>query len=618
MDSEQRRKRKRSYRAYSRAQYLSVRSLILCLCFLVSLLFFSSDRLPIRTVSFKPVLGVSTLSLLSSNSVQDSINKRFHLWGIRVEERVLFPDHVLLMVSNRIQRTDALDCVYYKVLNASSSHETVDVQEQPVISIDEYDEFRWIARCPLPAANYSAIVELQRRGGAVAEHGWTLRDNRTVHSWERMAYAAVLDGNTTVVFVKGLNLRPHRESDHRLFRCQFGLGNWEKEEGFALVTEAVAAAQEVVRCLLPRSIRSNPEKAQGIRVTVVNANANDRVLRDHRARSSNVRIRNQRSLGQRRNRRLYKDYAPMPSVARIYNPRASRFDEQRRNQKKYELCACTMLWNQASSLREWVMYHAWLGVERWFIYDNNSDDVIQDVIEELNLQDYNVSRHNWPWIKTQEAGFSHCALRARNECRWVGFFDVDEFFYFPNDHRHGLQGQNSLRSLVANFSFSATIAEIRTACHSFGPSGLSSHPLQGVTVGYTCRLQSPERHKSIVRPDLLNTTLLNVVHHFRLREGYRYLNLPESTAIINHYKYQVWETFRAKFFRRVATYVVDWQENQNTGSKDRAPGLGTEAIEPPNWRLQFCEVWDTGLRDLVLANFANTATGSLLWERPGL
>ncbi|KAK2636351.1 hypothetical protein Ddye_031143 [Dipteronia dyeriana] len=611
MNSEQRWKRKRSHRAYSRAQYLSVRSVILCSCFLVFLLFLSSDRLSIRTVSFKPVLGVSTLSLLSRNSVsvQDSINRGlFHFWPLRVDERVLFPDHVLLMVSNRIQRTDALDCVYYKVLNASASDE-VRVQVQPLVSTDEYDEFRWIARCPLPPTNYSATVDLRRRGDAVVvaeKHGWSLRDNRTVHSWERMAYAAVLDGNTTVVFVKGLNLRPHRVSDHRFFRCQFGLGNLEKDKGFVLVTEAVAAAQEVVRCLLPHSISKNPEKAHGIRVTVVNA------------MNSMVRMRSHKPLGQRRNRRIYRDYVPIPSVARIHNPRAMSTDEQKSNQKKYELCACTMLWNQASSLREWITYHAWLGVERWFIYDNNSDDGIQEVIEELNLQDYNVSRHNWPWIKTQEAGFSHCALRARNECRWVGFFDVDEFFYFPRYHQRGLLGQNSLRTLVANFSSSETIAEIRTSCHSFGPSGLSSHPLQGVTVGYTCRLQSPERHKSIVRPDLLNTTLLNVVHHFRLREGYRYLNLPESTAIINHYKYQVWETFQAKFFRRVATYVVDWQENQNTGSKDRAPGLGTEAIEPPNWRLQFCEVWDTGLRDLVLVNFVDPATGSLPWERPHL
>lgn len=615
MDSEQRRKRKRVYRPYSRAQYLSGRSVILCLCFLVFLLFLSSDRLPLRPVSFKPVLSVSSLSLLSSNSIQDSFRLTFKSFTLKIEERVLFPDHLLLMVSNKVDQTESLDCVYYKLLNDSATRieEAADVRMQPVFSVDEYDEFRWIARCPLPPVNYSAVVDLRLRGDAPAKNYLSLMNNNrteTVHFWDKMAYAAVLDGKTAVVFVKGLNLRPHRESDHTLFRCQFGLGHWEKDEGFAFVTEAVAAAQEVVRCLLPRSISINPNKAKGIRVAVVNVN--DKALGDRKPVTSVAGIRNSRYHIQGKNQRLSRDYVPMPSVARIHN---SKSHKKRKGGGKFELCVCTMLWNQASLIREWIMYHAWLGVERWFIYDNNSDDGIQKVIEELNLENYNVSRHNWPWIKTQEAGFSHCALTARNECKWVGFFDVDEFFYFPRDHRLGLLGENSLRSLVANFSSSKTVAEIRTSCHSFGPSGLSSHPAQGVTVGYTCRLQSPERHKSIVRPDLLNSSLLNVVHHFRLKAGYRYLNMPENIAVINHYKYQVWETFRAKFFRRVATYVVDWQENQNTGSKDRAPGLGTEAIEPPNWRLQFCEVWDTGLRDFVLSTFADPATESLPWER---
>ncbi|XVE84970.1 hypothetical protein DITRI_Ditri17bG0054500 [Diplodiscus trichospermus] len=612
MDSEQRRKRKRIYRPYSRAQFLSVRSLILCLSFLVFLLFLSSDRFPIRTVSFHPVLTVPSFSILSKSSLHDSFHGKLRL-PLRVEDRVLFPDHLLLLVSTKIAQDDKLDCVYYKVLNDSSAEileESKDkgIIHQGVLSIEEYDGFTWIVRCPIPPQNYSADVALRRRGDGV-DYSWSLRRNQTVHSWDRMVYEAAFDGKTAVLFVKGLNLRPHKESDPIQFRCQFGLGNWDKDEGFVLTTEAVAAAQEVVRCALPRSIRNNPDKAQGIRVTVVHAGESDG---EPEPMPSAVRIHNSRSLDNRRNQRRHKENVPMPSVAKLYN---SKSYQKKRKRGKYQLCACTMLWNQAPALQEWIMYHAWLGVERWFVYDNNSDDAIQEVIEELDFQDYNVSRHTWPWIKTQEAGFSHCALRARNECKWVGFFDVDEFYYFPRHHRSGLPGQNLLRSLVANYSSSRTIAEIRTDCHSFGPSGLSSPPLQGVTVGYTCRLQSPERHKSIVRPDLLDKTLLNVVHHFQLRKGFTHLNVPESSIIVNHYKYQVWETFRAKFFRRVATYVVDWQENQNQGSKDRAPGLGTEAIEPPNWRLQFCEVWDTGLRDFILTNLADPSTGSLPWEK---
>ncbi|KAI3452785.1 hypothetical protein Pfo_009448 [Paulownia fortunei] len=607
--SDQRRKRKRIIRqsyssSYSPLHLLSVRSLVIC-CSFLTFLYLLSYTSPFTSSAFRPVLVVSSLSLLSSSSLRtvksvqefDSL-----LLPLKIESRVLFPDHVLLLVSGGkkdgvMKKSSAyeLECVYYgkpEILGNDNG----DFDKKKVLSVDEYDGFRSIVRCPLPSVNYSNVVNLKRvvrKNGILGKKNGFWVSNQTVNSWENVAYAAALDGDTAVVFVKGLNLRPDRESDPRQFSCHFGLGKWERNGRFMLSTKALTAAQEVVRCPLPKSISKNPDKVQGIPVTVgvtarVHARAHERVL--------------------------------VPSVAKIFN---SGSDDKKRSEGKYELCVCTMVWNQASAIREWIMYHAWLGVERWFIYDNNSDDGIDEVIQELYLENYNVTRHVWPWIKTQEAGFSHCALRAKDECNWVSFMDVDEYFYFPySTPRHqlfrtlGYAAQNSLRALVANVSSSSsrTIGEIRTSCHSFGPSGLNSVPSQGVTVGYTCRLQSPERHKSIIRPDALDTTLLNVVHHFHLRKGFNYLNLPQSTAIINHYKYQVWEVFRAKFYRRVATYVADWQQNQNEGSRDRAPGLGTEAIEPPDWPQKFCEVWDTGLRDFVLANLADLSTGLLPWE----
>ncbi|KAK6133707.1 hypothetical protein DH2020_032617 [Rehmannia glutinosa] len=595
--SDQRRKRKRILReSYSSSHSpLSVRSLLICFSFLTFLYLLSyTSHFPAS--AFRPVLVVSNLSLLSSSNsrtvkalqVFDGLSQ-----PLKIENRVFFPDHVLLLVSGG-KKNQELECVYYGKPGKFRKG-NFDFGKKKVLSVDEYDGLSSIVRCPLPSVNYSSVVSLKLgKNGILGEKNGFLVRNQTVNSWENVAYAAALDGDTVVVFVKGLNLRAGRESDPSPFSCHFGLGKLGKNgTKYMMSTKALTAAQEVVRCPLPKSISKNLDKAQGVRVTVgltprVHPRSHDRVL--------------------------------MPSVAKIFDLGS---DSKKRNDEKYELCVCTMVWNQASAIREWIMYHSWLGVEKWFIYDNNSDDRIDEVIQELHRENYNVTRHVWPWIKTQEAGFSHCALRAKDECNWVSFMDVDEYFYFPySTPRHqlfrtlGYAPQNSLCALVANFSSSSSnIGEIRTSCHSFGPSGLNSPPPQGVTVGYTCRLQSPERHKSIVRPDALDSTLLNVVHHFHLRKGFNYLNLPQSTAVINHYKYQVWEVFRAKFYRRVATYVADWQENQNEGSRDRAPGLGTEAIEPPDWPQKFCEVWDTGLRDFVLANLADVSTGLLPWER---
>ncbi|KAL3636309.1 hypothetical protein CASFOL_020856 [Castilleja foliolosa] len=598
--SDQRRKRKRILRqSYSPSSYyspqtlLSVRSIVICFTFL-TFIYFLSYQSPFTSSAFRPILVVSNISLLSSSSsrtVKSVRNFRNFFPPLKIENRVFFPDHVLLLVSGgkkygvlKKSLADKLDCVYYGKIGNFGKYRG-GFEKKKVISVDEFDGLRSIVRCPLPSKNHSNFVNLNLgKNRILGQKNGVLAINQTGinNSWENVAYEAVLDEDSVVVFVKGLNLRRDKESDPSPFSCHFG------NNKYTISTRALTAAQEVVRCSLPKSISKNLDKSRGIRVTV--------------GSTPRVRVRSKSH-----------DRALMPSVAKILDLGSNG------REKKYELCVCTMVWNQAAAIKEWIKYHSWLGVEKWFIYDNNSDDGIEEVVQELDLENYNVTRHVWPWIKTQEAGFSHCALRSKDVCNWVSFMDVDEYFYFPYStpghqlfRELGYAPQDSLRALVANFS--SNIGEIRTTCHSFGPSGLNSKPTQGVTVGYTCRLQSPERHKSIIRPDALDPTLLNVVHHFHLRKGFEYMNLPQGTAVINHYKYQVWEVFRAKFYRRVATYVADWQENQNEGSRDRAPGLGTEAIEPPDWPQKFCEVWDTGLRDFVLANLADVSTGLLPWE----
>ncbi|XP_020975921.1 glycosyltransferase family 92 protein RCOM_0530710-like [Arachis ipaensis] len=172
-------------------------------------------------------------------------------------------------------------------------------------------------------------------------------------------YEASLDreSNIIIVFVKGLNLRPHKVSNLTHFRCHFGFKNLNKDGSFFITTRTVLVAQEVVRCLLPQGVRNNTDRAKGVGVTVSHLSGNFR----------------------------YPVCTILLSIARIDG-------NDKKKREKYELCVCTMVWNQGSVLREWVMYHAWLGVERWFIYDNNSDDDIEEVIQDLDSQGFNVTR----------------------------------------------------------------------------------------------------------------------------------------------------------------------------------------------------------------------------------
>jgi hypothetical protein len=61
---------------------------------------------------------------------------------------------------------------------------------------------------------------------------------------------------------------------------------------------------------------------------------------------------------------------------------------------------------------------------------------------------------------------------------------------------------------------------------------------------------------------------------------------------------------------------VDWTKGLNPLSKDRAPGLGFEAVEPSGWEHKFCEVQDDRLKLLAQRWFEKqTMAGSkMAWQ----
>ncbi|KAM5581855.1 glycosyltransferase family 92 protein [Rosa sericea] len=480
---------------------------------------------------------------------------------ISVREVVMLPDQSLVFLNyprtGRLFTKEDIDCIYYSANDLSSR----PLFKQPPLDMDGEDPYNQIIRCPLQSGHgFRVSVGLKQNGDVTSVPTYT---------WDSLAYDAVIDhDNTTVVFVKGLNLRPDRVSNASRYECLYG---WDfSTSNHLLRSDVVSLAQEIVRCKTPLSVLIRSKRGVNDAVKV------------------SVRLKGRTTI-----------------VDTIARPGLRPGLVQPPRNKEHVMCICSMVRNQGRFLKEWVMYHAEMGVQRWFIYDNNSDDETDVVIELLQSGNYNITRHLWPWIKTQEAGFAHCALRARETCQWVGFIDVDEFFHMPSL----LLFHDVLRN-QSKYGY----GEVQAWCYSFGPSGLKSVPIRGVTVGYTCRVAVPERHKSIVKPEALDSTLMNVVHHFKLTSGYEAVKADRGVLVINHYKYQVWEVFKEKFYRRVATYVADWQEEQNVGSKDRAPGLGTKAVEPPDWPERFCEVNDTGLRNRVLKNLADPYTRLLPWQ----
>nr|GEX18399.1 glycosyltransferase family 92 protein-like [Tanacetum cinerariifolium] len=243
---------------------------------------------------------------------------------------------------------------------------------------------------------------------------------------------------------------------------------------------------------------------------------------------------------------------------------------------------------------EWVIYHANIGVEKFVLYDNGSDDDLDEVVKVLKSRGYDVEVRFWLWPKTQEAGYSHAAFVDKGSCKWMMYIDVDEFVYSPK-----WKSLKPSKGLLSALLPSSPYGQVMIKCYEFGPSGQKKHPLTGVTQGYNCRKEVENRHKSIVLLDAVHESLLNMIHHFKLKDGYKSMKVEFQSVAVNHYKYQAWVEFKAKFRRRVSAYVVDWTRSVNLKSNDRAPGLGYSAVKPDGWEDRFCEVHDNRLRDLT-------------------
>jgi hypothetical protein len=521
-----------------------------------------------HAASFRPVLRTAwpsaTLSAISSvaEAHQAGSGADAVLPSVQIRHAVALPEQILVILKDGsvLPAPGQFKCLYSPA-NASELR-------RPPLSAISLPDGPSVVHCPAGPSDVAVSLSL------------SLSPPVTPLQWDRLVYTALIDSrdNSTIVLAKGMNLRPGRLGVASRYECVFGRDLSKPK--YVHTTPVISAAQEAFRCVTPVCIR------RYLRMTTdTNSNGDS----DDKPMLVSIRTK---GLGS----------STLPSIAQ---PEPLPWYNRHRRQKTHSMCVCTMLRNQARFLREWITYHSHIGVQRWFIYDNNSDDDIEQVLNSMDPKRYNVSRHLWPWMKSQEAGFAHCALKARESCEWVGFIDIDEFLHFP--------GNQTLEDVLQNYASRPHIGELRTACHSFGPSGRTKIPKKGVTTGYACRLAAPERHKSIVRPDLLNPSLINVVHHFHLKEGARYVNIGQGVMLINHYKYQVWEVFKVKFSGRVATYVADWQDEENVGSRDRAPGLGTKPVEPEDWPRRFCEVYDTGLKDFVQKVFTDPDTGHLPW-----
>lgn len=153
------------------------------------------------------------------------------------------------------------------------------------------------------------------------------------------------------------------------------------------------------------------------------------------------------------------------------------------------LSACLIFKDAASYLDEWLRFHQRVGIEHFYLYDNDSDDNYEAAIRPF-VQNGDVTLYKWPGAAQQSPAIQHCLDQHRGMARWIAFLDDDEFL-FPTV-------ESDLREVLPRYKSYAGVA---VCWLLFGSNGHRTRPQGLVTQNYRRRADWIDPHvKCIVDP----------------------------------------------------------------------------------------------------------------------
>jgi hypothetical protein len=264
------------------------------------------------------------------------------------------------------------------------------------------------------------------------------------------------------------------------------------------------------------------------------------------------------------------------------------------------LSICAIYRDEADYLREWVEFHRLVGVEKFFLYDNESADDHREVLAPYVAASI-VVIHEWPVFPGQKPAYEHCLEEHRNDSRWITFLDLDEFLFSPTGRR--------LPELLTEYEEWPGVGVNRV---TFGPSGHDAKPPGLVIENYLYRRETKGHPgtsvKSIVDPKRTvgcdsPHSFIYVDDQFAVDENKHPIDRWQSKTFgisrlrINHYATKSAEEWRRKMARHRA----------DTGQLRAATGRGPRPVRH-EFRDEEITAYLPALRDALTAATSRAST----------
>lgn len=104
-----------------------------------------------------------------------------------------------------------------------------------------------------------------------------------------------------------------------------------------------------------------------------------------------------------------------------------------KNLFKYELAIVAILKNEAPYIKEWIDYHLLAGVDHFYLYDNDSEDNLKEVLQPY-IDKKIVTYKFYPGKCNQLPSYNEAINDYKFDCQYLAFIDGDEFI-FPKQNQ---------------------------------------------------------------------------------------------------------------------------------------------------------------------------------------
>ena len=217
----------------------------------------------------------------------------------------------------------------------------------------------------------------------------------------------------------------------------------------------------------------------------------------------------------------------------------------------YFVSLACIIKNEGPYLKEWIEYHRLIGVEHFYIYDNESNDNTKEVLEPY-IENGTVTYLFFPGRDMQDVAYEHCSKHFGQETQWLLVLDLDEFLV--------LKQSKNLHEFLADY---ADCSQISIHWVIYGSSGHIKAPKGGVLANFKKHDVLPVfSPKSIFNP----RTVIAWGSHYMWVCG-KWVNenkevfgksrkeCPINKVQVNHYIIKSWDEF---YNRKIARGRADY------------------------------------------------------------